>query len=88
MKIVFEPINLPDDADALTIQDAVLHVNYRVIRNRNSDTDLENKCGSCSKFCILNPDKSIATGYCKRKSVLDVRQRSTPKCKHYVRRDQ
>lgn len=87
MKLIADPIYLPNDADWQTIEDAKARANWHSVltrEDRMAMTDLNCKCGSCCHFCLRNG--SEVNGRCDLKCSLDFRQRSTPKCKQYERR--
>ncbi len=89
MKLVADPIYVPNDADWQTIEDAKARAKWHPIKSREelmAETKLDNKCGSCKHFCLF--DGTEVMGRCEFKCSLDYRQRSTPKCKQYERRDE
>ena len=87
-------IEVPDDADFWTIEDAKLDaersIEWRRIfpkQERMKLTDLSDKCGTC-KYFNLKPDLySCCYGKCTL-GHKGYRQRSTPKCKSYERDDE
>ena len=90
MKLVADPVFVPDNADWQTIEDAKARAKWHSVKSREemmSETNLCGKCGSCKHFCLEKYKWSAAMGQCKLKSEMDSRQRSTPACKQYERRD-
>lgn len=91
LKAVLE-IELPNDADPLTIECAKLtaeqFINWEIVRERKdrmARTNLDNKCGSC-KFFELKPDMfSQCYGKCHA-GHYGYKQRSVPACKDYERK--
>ena len=86
MKLVAEPIYLPDDAGYAAIEDAKLSAKWHTVKSREErmrDTDLTGKCGSCKYFSTL-PGKE-ACGKCnlKDKYTLYYRKRTQRGCKAY-----
>lgn len=85
-------INVPDDADFYTIEDAKLQAEqnitwYRVHTKteRMQRTDLSDKCGSC-KYFTLKPDLfSCCYGKCEI-GHKGYKTRACPKCKKYERK--
>ena len=90
MKLIADPIILPDDADWQTIEDAKIKANWhRVItkEERMAQTDLCLKCGSCIHF---DPTKSTFTeswGKCDFKTgSAALKARTTPCCGKYEKK--
>ena len=91
MKLRYEA-ELPDNADAKTILDAMAYAavnenGWRKIFSREyyqKDTDLTNKCGSCKHFKPYE-GKYKLRGDCMAGRV-GFRRRTEPKCKAYERK--
>ena len=89
MKLVADPVFVPDNADWQTIEDAKARANWHEVKSREelmAETDLNGKCGTCTHFCPIKNEWSKANGRCELKCSMDYRQRSTPACKSYERR--
>lgn len=86
-------IEVPDDADEITIEIEKKYANWRRIYSREDRmkrTDLTDKCGSCKHFCpvyrkFIGGTDSLCYGTCA-KGRAD-RTRTTPICKDYERRN-
>lgn len=91
MKLRYE-VELPDNADAKTILDAMAYAainesGWRKIFSREyiyRDTDLNNKCGSCKYFKPYQ-GKYKLHGDCEMGRV-GFRRRSEPKCSVYEKK--
>ena len=87
MKLIADPIILPDDADWLAIEDAKLKAKWHEVYTRDDlmkKTNLCNKCGSCKFF---DPFKlSPSHGNCTDGIHEPYRARTTPACKNYERK--
>lgn len=90
MKLVADPIYVPDNADWQTIEDAKTRASWHQVKSRDelmSETDLSGKCGSCKHFCSRKYKWTKVVGACDIRGINDSRQRSTPGCKSYERSD-
>lgn len=89
MKLVAEPIILPDNATWQDIEDAKLSAKWHEVKSREylmSLTNLEGKCGSCKKFKYC---KDGVHGFCKKKNQhSNYRARYNRACKEYERKDE
>lgn len=88
MKLVAEPIILPDNATWQDIEDAKLSAKWHEVKSLEyfmAKTNLDHKCGSCKFF---TPCKSglKAHGFCDDGIHEPYRARTTPACKNYERK--
>ena len=82
MKLVADPIILPDDADKEAIELAIRSAAWRIAKSRQEIscmTDYSGKCGSCANF--LCEYKATRQGYGKCKMTGRFKRRSEKKCK-------
>lgn len=89
MKLIADPVYVPDNASWQTIEDAKAKARWHEVKSRAElmkNTSLDGKCGSCSHFCMISNDYSRALGKCQRK-ICDMRQRTTKACKFYERKE-
>ena len=66
MKLVADPIILPDDASWQDIEDAKLSAKWHEIKSLEylmSLTNLDGKCGSCKNFKYCKEREPITTKY-------------------------
>lgn len=81
-------IEIPDDADYLTIEDAKLSAEWKEIysqTDRMNRTCLEGKCGSCKYFISRKYGNCLSYGDCTN-GRKNYRARSNPACSDYERR--
>ena len=89
MKLVADPIYVPDNADWQTIEGAKAKANWHEVLSREElmkQTNLCGKCGSCKNFCLKCHETSKSFGKCSLKGQFDSRARTTPACKDYERK--
>jgi len=89
MKLVADPIYVPDNADWQTIEGAKAKAMWHEVLSREElmkKTCLDGKCGSCKHFCPKKYETSTSFGKCTLKCNLDYRARTTPACKEYERK--
>lgn len=88
MKLVAEPITLPDNASWQDIEDAKLSAKWHEVKSREylmSLTNLDGKCGSCKNFKYC---KDNVHGFCRKKYELaNYRARYNRACKEYERKE-
>lgn len=89
MKLIADPIILPDNANWQTIEDAKLSAKWHVVHSIEEimlQTDLKGKCGSCKWFCPIKHKRLKVYGNCicenTKVSVKKGRSR-TSTCKSY-----
>lgn len=85
-------IEVPDNADWQTLEDAKLNAEWHKVvslHDRMSQTDLTDKCGSCFHFNAKPFAGSKCSGYCmvNVSYKYGLKYRTTPKCKSYERRE-
>ena len=88
MKLIADPIYIPDNSDWQTIEDAKARANWHEVKSREElmkNTNLDGKCGSCKNFVLS--EKRNSMGRCTLKGQYDCRGRCTRGCKHYERRN-
>lgn len=84
MKLIADPIYVPDNADYATIEDAKLSANWHSVKSREermAETDLTDKCGSCKAFCYWRDNSCY--GECTKGHPYG--QRTRRKCNDYER---
>lgn len=92
MKLIAEPIELPNNASRKAIENAKLNAKWRIVQSRESimlQTDLEKKCGSCEYFCPIKGRYLKARGNCTNENAkvhLKHNRDRTSTCKAYERK--
>ena len=92
MKLIADPIELPNNSSWQAIEDAKLNAKWHVVQSRESimlQTDLEGKCGSCKHFCPIKGAYIKSCGNCTNpeNNVRVKKNRSrTSTCKAYERK--
>jgi len=87
MKLIADPVYVPDNANWQTIEDAKAKAKWHEVKSRAElmkNTNLDGKCGSCRHFCMISNERAL--GKCQRKTC-DTRQRTTKACKFYERKE-
>lgn len=87
MKLIADPIYLPDNANWQTIEDAKANAKWHKVISKEelqARTDLTGKCGSC-KFFKPYDGKYKCRGDCMNGRV-GFRQRCSPACKGYEKK--
>ena len=93
MKLIADPIILPDDASWQDKEDAKARANWHEVKSLEyfmSRTNLDGKCGSCKFFepCLQPYNKKFASnGNCTDGIHAPYRARTSPACKNYQRRE-
>ena len=80
-------IEVPNNASWQTIEDAKIKAVWKLVEpkeERMARTNLNNKCGSCKKFC---PFDCSSYGTCERTHCLFRVSRTRKACKDYERDD-
>lgn len=88
-------IELPDDADYKTKLDAIAQAGRDESKWKKAEskeermkrTNLDNKCGSCEYFKLINPELSMVYGDCM-KGRAEFKERTCKACKSYERKQQ
>ena len=89
MKLVAEPIFVPNDADWQTIEDAKSRAKWHEVKSREelmAETNLDGKCGSCKHFCVSKTRDSMGRCELKIQDIRDYRKRCNPACQSYERK--
>lgn len=87
MKLIADPIILPDNSPWQDIEDAKAKANWHEVISREeleAQTELKGKCGGC-RFFLPMEGKYHCRGDCK-KGYAGFRQRCTKACKLYEER--
>lgn len=90
MKLIADPIILPDDADWKTIEDAKARANWHEVKSveyHMSRTSLAGKCGSCKNFEPCKSGLYKSHGFCNDGFHQPYRARTTPACKSYEKKE-
>lgn len=76
-------IEVPNNASWQAIEDAKLKAEWK-LQEKPKQTNLNNKCGSCTKYC---PFSYSSYGTCERGKYLFRVSRTRKACKNYERDD-
>lgn len=88
MKLIADPIEVPDGADWQTIEDAKSKAKWHIVHSKEelmNRTNLDGKCGGCKHFISKAPIMP-AYGSCDVPGRAPYRQRTCRGCKMYERR--
>ena len=88
MKLIADPIFVPDNADWQTIEDAKSQARWHEVKSREElmkYTNLDGKCGSCVNFILS--EKRNSMGKCSLKGSYDCRGRCNKACTKYERKN-